>query len=109
MLKDVRFAIRQLKKSPNFAIVTVLTLALGIGANTGIFTLLDQAILRKLPVLQPDQLVRLRFVGFHEGGTYFFGGDANDYFSYPSYRELRDKSTVFDGLIADAKTQVGVS
>jgi putative ABC transport system permease protein len=108
MLQDFRFALRQLRKSPAFAFVAVLTLALGIGANTGIFTLLDQAILRKLPVQQPDELVRLRTVGFHEGSTYFFGGDANDYFSYPSYRELRDKNTELTSLVADAETQVGV-
>src|SRR5580698_6679530 len=101
LLQDLRFALRQLRKSPAFAFVAVLTLALGIGANTGIFTLLDQAILRKLPVQQPDELVRLRTVGFHEGSTYFFGGDANDYFSYPSYRELRDKNTELTSLVAD--------
>jgi ABC-type antimicrobial peptide transport system permease subunit len=66
MLQDLRFAFRQIRKSPGFAFVAVLTLALGIGANTGIFTLLDQTLLRKLPVWQPDELVRLRTVGFHE-------------------------------------------
>ncbi len=108
MWQDFRFAVRQLRKSPVFALVAVLTLALGIGANTSIFTLLDQALLRTLPVSHPEQLVRLRSVGFHEGSTYFFGGDANDYFSVPSYRELRDKNNVFTSLVADAEAQVGV-
>ncbi len=63
MWQDFRFALRQLRKSPVFALVAVLTLALGIGANTAIFTLLDQALLRMLPVSHPEQLVRLRYEG----------------------------------------------
>src|SRR5690242_14366229 len=108
MWQDLRFALRQLRKSPIFALVAVVTLALGIGANTAIFTLLDQAVLRKLPVRQPDQLVRLQFVGIHSGSVMFFGGEANDYFSYPMYRDLRDKNAVFSGMLANAEQQVGV-
>jgi predicted permease len=108
MWQDFRFALRQLRKSPIFALVAVLTLALGIGANTAIFTLLDQALLRKLPVSHPEQLVRLKFVGLRAGNVMYFGGEANDYFSYPMYRELRDKNAVFSGLLANAEQQVGV-
>ncbi len=108
MWQDLHFAVRQLRKSPVFALVAVLTLALGIGANTAIFTLLDQAILRKLPVRQPEQLVRLQFVGMHTGNVMFFGGGENDYFSYPMYRDLRDKNAVFAGMLANAEEQVGV-
>ncbi len=105
---DLRYAVRQLLKSPGFAIVAVLTLALGIGANTAIFTLLDQALLRSLPVSHPEQLVRLRYVGSNTGSVSAFGGDSQDYFSYPMYRDLRDKNQVFSGVLADDEMQVGV-
>ncbi len=108
MWQDLRFALRQFRKSPAFALVAVLTLALGIGANTAIFTLLDQVLLRLLPVSHPEQLVRLRYEGSHSGNINYYGGDEHDYFSMPAYRELRDKNSVFSGLIANAETQVGV-
>ena len=108
ILQDLRYGLRQLWKSPGFAIVAVLTLALGIGANTAIFTLLDQALLRALPVSHPEELVRLRYVGSNTGRTSAFGGDGKDYFSYPMYRDLRDKNQVFSGVLADDEVQVGV-
>jgi predicted permease len=108
ILLDLRYAVRQLLKSPGFAIVAVLTLALGIGANTAIFTLLDQALLRALPVSHPEQLVRLRYYGSNTGRISAFGGDGHDYFSYPMYRDLRDKNQVFSGMLANDQIQVGV-
>ena len=108
MLQDLRYALRQLRKAPVFAAVAVITLALGIGANTAIFTLLDQALLRALPVSHPEQLVRLRYSGVHAGNVNFYGGDEFDYFSYPAYRELRDKNSVFSGILANDEAQVGV-
>ena len=108
MLQDLRYAIRQLRKSPAFAIVAVLTLALGIGANTAIFTLLDQALLRELPVSHPEQLVRLQYVGSNEGRISSYGGDSHGYFSYPMYKDLRDKNEVFDGMLANIEMSVGV-
>ena len=102
MLQDLRYALRQLRKSPAFAAVAVLTLALGIGANTAIFTLLDQALLRSLPVSHPEQLVRLRYEGSNTGTMAAFGGDDKDYFSYPMYRDLRDQNQVFSGMLANA-------
>ncbi len=108
ILSDLRYAIRQLLKSPGFALVAVLTLALGIGANTAIFTLLDQAMLRALPVNHPEQLVRLRYFGSNTGRISAFGGDGHDYFSYPMYRDLRDKNQVFSGMLANVEMQVGV-
>ena len=108
ILHDLRYGVRQLLKAPGFAIVAVLTLALGIGANTAIFTLLDQALLRRLPVSHPEQLVRLRYVGSNTGRINAFGGDGKDYFSYPMYRDLRDKNHVFSGMLADDELEVGV-
>jgi predicted permease len=108
ILYELRYAFRQLRKSPGFAIVAVLTLALGIGANTAIFTLLDQALLRALPVSHPEQLVRLQYVGSNTGRINAFGGDSHDYFSYPMYRDLRDKNQVFSGVLANDEIQVGV-
>lgn len=108
MLQDLRYAVRQISKAPFFTTVAILTLALGIGANTAIFTLLDQALLRALPVSHPEQLVRLRFSGAQGGNVNFYGGDAHDYFSYPTYRELRDKNSVFSGVLANNEGQVGL-
>jgi hypothetical protein len=67
ILGNVRYALRQLKKSPGFTLTAVLTLALGIGASTAIFTLFDQALLSSLPVKNPQELVLLRFSGDNSG------------------------------------------
>jgi len=108
ILHEIRLGLRQMRKAPGFAIVAVLTLALGIGANTAVFTLLDQALLRRLPVSHPEQLVRLRFTGASPGHIQSYGGDDHDYFSYPMYRDLRDKNTVFEGILASDQCQAGV-
>ena len=107
-MMNLRYAIRQLRKAPVFTSVAVITLALGVGANTAIFTLLDQALLRTLPISHPEQLVRLRYSGARLGSINYYGGDQYDYFSYPSYRELRDQNSVFAGLLANSEAQVGV-
>ena len=100
-LHDLSFALRQLRRSPAFAFTAVLTLALGIGANTAIFSLLDQALLRSLPVREPQQLVILEGTGkAWEGHSSSHGGDEESYFSYPMYRDLRDQNHAFEGLIA---------
>jgi putative ABC transport system permease protein len=110
MLEDLKFALRQLRKFPGFTLTAVLTLALGIGANTAIFSLLDQALLRSLPVRDPQQLVLLEATPFKtwNGSTSINGGDEEAYFSYPMYRDLRDQNKVFDGLIATVQAQAGV-
>ena len=106
-LQDVRYALRQLAKAPGFAAVAIVTLALGIGANTAIFSLLDQALLRTLPVKDADRLVVLQFAGSFNGHI-SSRTDDNFSFSYPMYRDLRDRNSVFSGVIATDWTQVGV-
>jgi len=108
LLQDLRYGVRMLGKSPGFTAVAVITLALGIGANSAIFTLLDQVLLRRLPVREPEQLVQLEFSGSDEGIATSYGGNPNDYFSYPMYRDLRDQNRVFAGVLATDSTQVGV-
>ncbi len=88
LLKDVRYGVRMLMKRPSFTAVAVLTLALGIGANTAIFSLVNATLIRRLPVVEPERLVNV------------FSGAPGSVFSYPNYVELRDYNQVFDGLIA---------
>ena len=95
LLKDLRFALRTLGKSPGFSAVVVLTLGLGIGANTAIFTLLDQVLLRLLPVERPEELVLLDGPGANMGARF-----GEQVFSYPMYRDFRDRNEVFSGVIA---------
>jgi putative ABC transport system permease protein len=110
MLTDLRYALRQLRKSPAFMLTAILTLALGIGANSAIFSLLNQALLRSLPVRDPKQLVLLEATPYEawNGSTTTSGGDNTAYFSYPMYKDLRDRNQAFDGLIGMFQTQVGV-
>jgi predicted permease len=81
---DIRFALRGLVRSPLFSIVAILSLALGIGANTAIFTLIDQILLRKLPVARPDELVMLYQQGAHNGSNM-----GQRMHSYPIYQEYQ--------------------
>jgi putative ABC transport system permease protein len=104
----LRYALRQLAKAPGFAAVAVVTLALGIGANTAIFSLLDQALLRTLPVKDADRLVILQSQGSFNGHTSSRLGGGDFSFSYPMYRDLRDRNSVFSGLIATDKVDLGV-
>jgi predicted permease len=92
---DLRYAWRTLRQTPVFTIVAVLSIALGIGANTAIFTLVDQVLLRLLPVKDPARLVMLRGPSgdMHYGANY-----GNSMLSYPMYEDLRDHNQVFDGM-----------
>src|SRR5215468_1695009 len=90
---DFRYALRTLRRSPGFAAVAVMTLALGIGANTAIFTLLDQVLLRLLPVKDPQQLVLLTMKGRHYGSNW--GGNA---ISHPMFRDFREHNQVFSDM-----------
>jgi predicted permease len=92
LLQDVRYGLRQLRRNPGFTAVAVITLALGIGANTAIFSLVDAVLLKMLPVKNPDKLVRLTWV------TRNYGGD--EFFSYPTFRLLADNNKTLSGVIA---------
>ncbi|MEZ5404149.1 MAG: ABC transporter permease [Bryobacteraceae bacterium] len=91
MLRD---AIRSLRKNPGLIAIAILSLSLGIGANTAIFSLLDQILLRMLPVEAPERLVQLAARGPHYGSN--TGSNA---MSYPMYKDFRDKAEVFDGVL----------
>jgi predicted permease len=110
LVQDLHFGLRMMRKSPTFTIVAVLTLALGIGANAAIFSLMDQVLLRLLPVPHPEQLVVLSSTGEKSGTT------APDYaagnaiiFSYPMYKDLRDHNNVLSGLLACYAMDANVS
>jgi len=108
LIQDIQYALRQLRKYPGFTAIAVVTLAVGIGANAAIFSLVDQVLLKRLPVVEPDRLVMLNFTGSDTGHTDSYGGNEHDYFSYPMYRDLRDHNTVFEGMLAMFPAQVGV-
>lgn len=98
LFQDIRYGFRMLAKSPAFTAVAVLTLALGIGANTAIFTFVNALMLKSLPVKSPQELVIVgdpTRVNDRQNGT-----PETNYFSYPLYRELRDNNKVFSGLLA---------
>jgi len=98
LLQDFRYAARGLRQNPLFTIVAAASLAIGIGANTAIFTLLDQLLLRPLPIPAPQQLIQLELPGPRSGSTF-----ASRAFSYPMYRDLRDGATgSFSGIAAQA-------
>ena len=86
---DLRLAFRRLRQNPGFSAVAVLTLALGIGANTAIFSVINAALLRPLPVAHAAELVSVNET---------MGGSTVPMFSYPNYRDLRDRNTVLSGL-----------
>ena len=94
LLQDLHFALRTIRRSPLFAIVAILSLALGIGANTAIFSLMDQIMLRMLPIQNPDQLVMLYQRGNHNGSNM---GDRMH--SYPMYQDFQQKAEPFSEVL----------
>src|SRR5258706_2320681 len=83
--QDVRYALRALRTSPGFAAVAILSLALGIGANTAIFSLINSVILRALPVSHPEQLLQVTM-------------GERAFFTNPIWEQLRDRQDVFSGI-----------
>jgi predicted permease len=106
--KDVRFGLRMLAKSPGFTAIAVITLALGIGANTAIFSLMNQVLLQRLPVKNPDELVIVRAPG-PQTGHVSTDGDSAESFSYPMYKGLRDTNSVFSGILARYRFSASVA
>src|SRR5688500_15491413 len=96
LLKDLRYGFRMLAKTPAFTVVAVLSLALGIGANTTVFSLMDAVMLRSLPVANPEEIV--------EVATGEPGGSPHTDFSYHLYKGLRDNNQALSGLVAYADT-----
>jgi predicted permease len=103
--QDLRFAFRTLAASPGFTAVAALTLALGIGANTAIFTLMDQVMFRLLPVKEPERLVVLDGPGPFNGSTHSHSQTLTE-LSHPMFVGLRDKSDAFRGVLAQYTTAV---
>jgi predicted permease len=107
MLNDVRLAVRGLARAPLFTGIAILSLALGTGANAAVFSLVDQVLLRSLRVVEPERLVV-----FHVSDS-FTGWNHSDndesVFSYPLYRDLRDRTGVFEGIVARGSAPVSVA
>jgi predicted permease len=97
LMSDLRYAVRGLRKAPVLALVAILSLALGIGANTAIFSLIDAVVLRALPVSHPEALVR---VGYGEGRS-----SSAEIFTNPIWEQVRDRQRVFDGAFAYGEEQ----
>ena len=99
MLHDIRYAFRMMRKAPSFTIITVLTLALGIGANTAVFTIFRASLLRKLPYQEPDRLVEM--VGYRTDGSV-----PEMPVSYPNFADLREHNDAFSSMAAYSGTTV---
>jgi putative ABC transport system permease protein len=96
LLRDIRFGFRQLMKQRGFAALAIISMALGIGANTSIFSLVDTVLLRPLAVKEPSELVELYWTSNN--------GEPWSLQSYLNYKDYRDPSTVFSGLDRDGNT-----
>ncbi len=102
--QDLRYAVRGFLRSPLFLLVAVGSIAIAIGANAAIFSLMDQILFRPLPVKTPERLVMLDLPGAHIGRTY------QDFaFSHPMYRSLREKNSTFENLMATFHDSANVS
>ena len=101
---DLRYSLRAIRRSPLFASVAILSLALGIGANTAIFTLVDQLMLRQLRIKDPDQLVMLYQSGAHNGSN--MGSRMH---SYPIYQDLQQKAAPFSEVLCRRLASASVS
>ncbi|HEY7302502.1 MAG TPA: ABC transporter permease [Bryobacteraceae bacterium] len=104
LAQDFVFAARTCARSPLFVAVAALSLAFGIGANTAIFSLTDQILVRMLPVRQPQQLAMLTAVGRHYGSNM-----GPNRISYPMYQDFRDHNSVFSGMFCFTETDMSLS
>src|SRR3984893_7943595 len=102
---DLRFSARSFFRSPSFTATTVLSLALGIGATTALYSLIDQIVLRALPVDHPERLVLIDWIGFQYDETF---GTSN-VMSYPICQDLQQKKDFFEGVLCRAATTISAS
>ncbi len=98
LIQDLRYAVKTLRSSPAFAAVAILSLALGIGANTAIFSLIDSVMLKTLPVSHPEQLLQVRTPAGFE-----------DIFTNPLWEQIRDRQDVFSTLFAYSRTRYNLA
>jgi predicted permease len=103
LAQDLQYGVRTLAKNPAFTLVGMATLALGIGANTAMFSLLDQVVLRLLPVRHPEQLVIVKETGNHYGNSY-----GPNTMSWPMFEDLRDNNQVFSELFCRFPTSLAI-
>src|SRR5690349_5420639 len=98
ILEQVRYALRQFRKTPGFTLTAILTLALGVGATTAIFSLVHAVLLKSLPVSKPEQLVRIG----NEENCCVNGGMQDNWslFSYEQYKEFKEQTSGFEELAA---------
>ena len=100
-MPNIRLALRTLFKSPFVTLVAILSLALGIGANSAIFSLFDQMLLRPLPVPNPEELVNFKSPGPKPGSNSCGqAGGCDEIFSYPMFKDLEAAQTSFTGIAA---------
>jgi predicted permease len=104
MLQDLKYAFRNLRRSPLFTIVALCSLALGIGANTAIFTIADQVLFRQIPVKNADSLVRIYTDGPQSGTVW-----GTDRFSYPMFQDFRDHNTVLRNIAVRFPTALNLT
>src|SRR5688500_6241927 len=100
VIQDLRYGVRMLVKKPGFTLIAIITLGLGIGANTAIFSLVNTVMLRPLPVDAAERIIEVTPSG---------KGQSIGAFSYPVYKDFRDKNEVFDGLVAYLPTPMNLS
>jgi predicted permease len=103
LVRDFRYGVRTLAKNPAFTLIAMATLALGIGANTAMFSLLDQVVLGLLPVRDPERVVIVRETGNHYGNSY-----GPNTISWPMFEDLRDNNQVFSGMFCRFPATVAI-